>query len=431
MSPTAEELRPGRARRYTCHCLRQWGQRGRPRAHQAAAEGAREDTLHPAAAKHLAGPGVNSPSNCSAAAPTYTPTPAAHPRRPGAHLNVPQKGRMPKMMMMPGANRPTQHRITPAGGAGQGRSSGVAAAGMRMQQDEGQGRDSMSSGLLGCTGAGIAGHGGKQGQSGKQNRRHAPTNDRVHPRVLRNDRPKVGSKVEEGPRHGLRQGQPRVELVGGHPAVGGVGAHLQRAVGSEWAVGRQAQEAGMRRVVLLAESVHTCSQWSAGSERTAWRRGGMQRAVVGYPCAPARMPPAGTSRPLTGPKPSQTLPPARPPTPPHPPVPLAAHLLAQRVHDALLVHHVVVQHGQHHLAAPKDDGAGAVEDGKPVQLLGAVVADAARLREGGSGRAGGAAAGAREGRRVSRGRAQGGEGQGQRGRGRQRPGRQADDLISH
>jgi hypothetical protein len=86
MSPTAEELRPGRARRYTCHCLRQWGQRGRPRAHQAAAEGTRKDTLHTAAAKHLAGPGANSPSNCPAAAPTYPPTPAARPpqapRRP-------------------------------------------------------------------------------------------------------------------------------------------------------------------------------------------------------------------------------------------------------------------------------------------------------------------------------------------------------------
>lgn len=37
----------------------------------------------------------------------------------------------------------------------------------------------------------------------------------------------------------------------------------------------------------------------------------------------------------------------------------------------------------HHLAAAKDDGAGAVEHGKPVQLLGVLVRDLSRLRGNG------------------------------------------------
>ena len=54
-----------------------------------------------------------------------------------------------------------------------------------------------------------------------------PTCDGVDARVLRDDGAQVGGKVEEGAWHGLRQRQPRVKLVGGHPAVGGVGADLQ------------------------------------------------------------------------------------------------------------------------------------------------------------------------------------------------------------
>lgn len=52
------------------------------------------------------------------------------------------------------------------------------------------------------------------------------TDDGIHPRVLRDHRPQVGRKVEQGARHGLRQRQPRVELLRSHPAVRAVGADL-------------------------------------------------------------------------------------------------------------------------------------------------------------------------------------------------------------
>lgn len=53
------------------------------------------------------------------------------------------------------------------------------------------------------------------------------TNNGVHPRVLRDHRSQIGRKVEQRAGHGLRQRQPRVELLRGHPAVGRVGAHLR------------------------------------------------------------------------------------------------------------------------------------------------------------------------------------------------------------